>query len=281
MNILYKYCDQIGAIKILGSLELKLPYTSDVNDPLECSPIFDIPQNKFLLHKSIIQLSKRNNINLPENCENIISNSGFREKLIENATKLQEDFHQRRGCLLSVSKTEQNIVMWAHYAEKHKGIVLGLDFDKMEVNGIKMRSVKYSKRRPRINILDDFSNVSKIERFLEIFVLTKAKEWEYEQELRSIFSVNYLRDLKEKKIASLKKHNGAETWFLRLSPPAIKKIIYGLYTDDGLKATVEKLVNCQELKHVELYQAELSKSYKIKLRQLNRIMKKEYDKGSK
>jgi hypothetical protein len=54
-----------------------------------------------------------------------------------------------------------------------------------------------------------------------------------------------------------------------------------LYTDDGLKATVEKLVNCQELKHVELYQAELSKSYKIKLRQLNRIMKKEYDKGSK
>jgi hypothetical protein len=40
MNVLYKYCDQKGIVKILESLELKLPYISQVNDPLECLPLF-------------------------------------------------------------------------------------------------------------------------------------------------------------------------------------------------------------------------------------------------
>jgi hypothetical protein len=46
MNILYKYCDQLGIVKILGALELKLPYISEVNDPLECLPIFYSPDGK-------------------------------------------------------------------------------------------------------------------------------------------------------------------------------------------------------------------------------------------
>lgn len=45
MNILYKYCDQAG-IEILRTLELKLPYISQVNDPLECFPFFYCPENK-------------------------------------------------------------------------------------------------------------------------------------------------------------------------------------------------------------------------------------------
>jgi len=45
MNILYKYCDQDG-IKIVESLELKLPYVSEVNDPLECLPFFYCPDDK-------------------------------------------------------------------------------------------------------------------------------------------------------------------------------------------------------------------------------------------
>lgn len=40
MSVLYKYCDQLGAVKILGSLELKMPNVIDVNDPLECRPVF-------------------------------------------------------------------------------------------------------------------------------------------------------------------------------------------------------------------------------------------------
>ena len=41
MNISYKYCDQGGFVKILESLELELPYISEVNDPLECKPYID------------------------------------------------------------------------------------------------------------------------------------------------------------------------------------------------------------------------------------------------
>ena len=40
MTVLYKYVDTIGTVKILETLELKMPFISDVNDPLECMPHF-------------------------------------------------------------------------------------------------------------------------------------------------------------------------------------------------------------------------------------------------
>jgi hypothetical protein len=81
MNVLYKYCDQLGIVKILALLELKLPYISDVNDPLECLPVFQC--------------------------------SDTSEK--EKHQKIQEEW-KKRTLLLSVSRTAQNTVMWSHYA---------------------------------------------------------------------------------------------------------------------------------------------------------------------
>lgn len=95
------------------------------------------------------------------------------------------------------SKSPYILPMWAHYADNHRGCVLGFTAGKDEEDSInKSRragksfstdllyplEVIYSDRRPAFYDEDGHTNTdSGFQTFL-----TKAKSWEYEQELRSI-----------------------------------------------------------------------------------------------
>ena len=157
--------------------------------------------------------------------------------------------------------------MWAHYSEKHKGAVIGIDFNKIIPVSISALQVKYSKKRPRINILTDiedpFISFNKI-------VLTKSIEWKYEREFRAIFDDDYLKDLQQEGSACLKYFNGKKTWFLRLNPESIREVIFGLYTEESLKSAIRKLIERPELQHVKLYQAEESETYTLYLIDLSK-----------
>jgi hypothetical protein len=263
---LYKYCDQLGIIKILGALELKLPNISQVNDPLECLPFFYCPDDKSAIEARYLSALKHKNMipsaDYKQELNEQFEKDEIRKKLAENSRKLQGDWN-RKSCLLSVSKTARNTVMWAHYADKHKGVVIGIDFDNIFPNkGIQMHRVDYSEQRPKINILTDFESSPKA--FLKK-LLTKSVDWSYEKEFRTIFLVDYLEDLQRQGLACLKDFNGKETWFLRLQPLSIKEVIFGLYTEECLKLAIRKLIERAELKHVKLYQAEESETYVFNL----------------
>lgn len=274
MNIFYKYCDQDG-IKIVESLELKLPYVSEVNDPLECLPFFDCPDDKAAMKEQWLRTFSRNNISPPVNWEQILNElferGEIRKELEESSLKCQKNLNQK-SCLLSVSKTARNTVMWAHYADSHKGVVIGIDFDKVFyeicriICGLKLNQVKYSEQRPRINILTDFE--IQPEAFFRT-TLTKSSEWKYEREFRAVFPVDTLEKLRKEGFASLKDFNGKKTWFLRLNPESIREIVYGLYTEDSLKKKVIDLIKRPDLQHIKLYQAEESETYTLNLAEIN------------
>lgn len=262
MNVLYKYCDQNGIAKILELSELKLPYISEVNDPLECLPFFYCPDDKLAIEARYLSVLKRRKIPTPAGYKQALN--GLYEKgeiqreLSNSSRKCQNNWNQK-NCLLSVSKTARNTVMWAHYAEKHKGAVIGIDFDSIFPNsGIQMDSVDYSEKRPSINILTDFKTPP--EAFL-ITILTKSSDWKYEQEFRTVFSVDALEGLRKQGLACLKDFNEKKTWFLRLNPESIREIIFGLYTEESLKLAIRKLIERAELQHVQLYQAKESETY--------------------
>ena len=133
-----------------------------------------------------------------------------------------------------------------------------------------MDSVNYTDKRPRINILTDFE--IQPEAFLRT-ILTKSSDWKYEQEFRSIFSVDALEGLRKQDLASLKDVSGQKTWFLRLNPESIKEIIFGLYMEESLKLAIRKLLERVELQHVKLYQAEESETYVLNLIDLDETEK--------
>ncbi len=260
MNVLYKYCDQLGIVKILGSLELKLPYISQVNDPLECKPVFYCPKDKAAMKEQCLRTFKRNSIEPPADWDHKLDElheTGELRKMLEEGMLDRIMEESRRNCLLSVSETAKEPVMWAHYAEVHKGAVIGIDFDKL----FKMHRVNYSENRPRINILHEFT----LENSLEI-ATTKSDAWSYEKEFRTVFDDASLMDLAQQGLTCFRDFNGQKTWFLRLNPKSIREVVFGLYTEESLKSAIRKLIERPELQHVKLRQAEESETYNLNLK---------------
>jgi hypothetical protein len=272
MNVLYKYCEQIGVVKILEELELKLPFVSQVNDPLECLPFFYCPDDKGLIEARYLSVLNQRNLPHPANykrtLDKLYETGEIQKELAESSLKFQREWN-RKNCLLSVSKTARNTVMWAHYADKHKGAVIGIDFDiffpeTQKARGIWLDPVKYSEQRPTINILTDFKGSP--EAYLKA-IFTKSNEWRYEQEFRAVLAHGDtdFKKLEQQGLACFREFNGKKTWFLRLNPESIKEIIFGLFTEESLKLAIRKLVERPELQHVKLYQTEESETYTLNL----------------
>jgi len=92
--------------------------------------------------------------------------------------------------VLSLSKTWEDIVMWSHYANEHKGICLGFNFE-ISSNPIfkTLEDVQYpeNKELPIFN-LDEFYDDSNddYEEFAKDVLLTKYVDWQYEKEVRAV-----------------------------------------------------------------------------------------------
>jgi hypothetical protein len=272
MNVLYKYCDQLGIVKILDSLELKLPFIAEVNDPLECLPVFYCPNDKSAktaIEKRYLSVCNRRDIprycNYKQKLNEQFGKGEIQKHLVDSQRKLQKKWNECKGCLLSVSNTATESVMWAHYADKHKGAVIGIDFDNIHRVKMTMDAVTYSKERPKINIMQEPEGGVSLQAFQKA-IMTKSDSWRYEEEFRTIFLVDDLERLQQQGLTHLKDFNGKKTWFLRLNPASIREVIFGLYTDESLKSDIRKLIERQDLQHVKLYQAEESETYILNLK---------------
>ncbi|EKE70188.1 DUF2971 domain-containing protein [Oceanibaculum indicum] len=87
--------------------------------------------------------------------------------------------------VICMSKKWESPLMWAHYANSHKGIVLGFD-----VPDETFYKVCYVKKRPTLgdmglSILGDITPEG-----MKRMILTKAAGWAYEQEYRAYVELN-------------------------------------------------------------------------------------------
>jgi hypothetical protein len=88
------------------------------------------------------------------------------------------DFNETTG-LLCFGTDWSNVVMWSHYAEKHKGICLGFN-----VRRSSLQEVLYRDKRIRAALGDglEVGRLTAAER--QQLTCTKAAAWEYEEEWR-------------------------------------------------------------------------------------------------
>lgn len=82
--------------------------------------------------------------------------------------------------LLSFSADWTNPVIWSHYANRHKGICLGFDLRRSS----KVQTVIYEDQRLRMALPDDKDPDSIPQEVQESLSRTKARDWQYERELR-------------------------------------------------------------------------------------------------
>ncbi|RED17070.1 DUF2971 domain-containing protein [Parasphingopyxis lamellibrachiae] len=96
-----------------------------------------------------------------------------RDKRTRQAFLSWKDEMNRRYGILCFSRNWQSPLLWSHYADRHRGICLGL-----EVRSDYLKSIKYQKTRK------DFRNEALDEKLLDYLLFTKFHEWSYEDELR-------------------------------------------------------------------------------------------------
>ena len=114
-------------------------------------------------------------------------NDPFEGVYINNTEQNDYDELIKNYEICSYSKKKNNLLMWAHYADSHKGICLEYDIDDAEYKK-RFFEVSYSKAQPVIKeVRKDAHGMVKMQEASEFQVfLTKSCDWKYEKEVRVI-----------------------------------------------------------------------------------------------
>ena len=150
---LYKYTSAKYALEFLKSHEIKVTTLEDANDPDEWVPYRKGPDGRdYLAYRD-----NRNQFRM-----NVGAKFGF----------------------VSLSSQMDNNVMWGHYADKFKGVLLEFD----AAADAKLRQVDY---RPTRYIMDDARQLDKNEHLN--LIARKGAEWSYEAEWRFFVEISECR----------------------------------------------------------------------------------------
>jgi hypothetical protein len=158
MRLYYMTSHEVAIEHILPERRVKLSLFPDLNDPFELKP--------YVLADKLLR-----RVNLA----------------------LERQYFGKKG-ILCFSDNWQSPVMWAHYADKHKGVCLGFDIG--ELNGEPLAyPVSYSAERLQFQIDQEKDLLGIDERYVRALLYTKAQQWSYEREYRIVANLE-LRDEK-------------------------------------------------------------------------------------
>jgi len=150
----------------------------------------------------------------------------------------QDEYLSHLGCSC-FSESNNNILLWSHYGDKHKGMCL--EFDTAWNLFSKAFKVNYSAEFPKWDATKMIFDFTPRDGSKDIFLpmLTKSKLWEYEQEWR-IFH---------------KKAMTTEDY----KPKYLKSIYFGIMTHENDIQTVRDICKTK-YKHVNLFKAKKSET---------------------
>ncbi|WPD76555.1 DUF2971 domain-containing protein [Dickeya fangzhongdai] len=252
-----------GGIKIEGNRCLRISSPASFNDPFDCS----IPRitNKIDFIKDFsIAIAKKLGVGKKELSKYLKSqnvNGEFNDALVSalNDIRIGWDNYTKNYRVLCLTKKIDNILMWSHYADSHKGAVLLFDFSH-DLKFQNINIVKYDSSHSKIisNIAekaikdivtyilnyeggmdaaikkgDELLENKKFNEILIQFVLKnltpfffeKREIWAYEEEYRMVSSADeYPDELIDFNIESLR-----EVIFgVKASDATISNVIHGL-----------------------------------------------------
>ncbi|WP_143869918.1 DUF2971 domain-containing protein [Catenovulum sediminis] len=267
--ILYKYSPlNEGAKKILTENTLKYTAPDQFNDPFDCLAYYDRDELENYFRQNYHSIGKSKNLAPAKRIEQ-------KHQRIHNALKnydqgnFEKIFQDSKTGITCFTRCPKNILMWSHYADYHKGFVVGFECIPLEYTKTYTRQdvppyddwqqdlvcfqVKYSDDRP-VRTLNKSTNSGKQVDFKSLSVFfTKARQWEYEQEYRCI---------------SYKKGAG----IFRYKRELIREVIIGVKTKqdeiESIKGILSSIIE-KTGSGIKLYQAYIKQgTYELGIREL-------------
>lgn len=195
-RIIYKYTSfDVAVNNILAEQTLKFVNPSTFNDPFDCNEhIIKIDIDD----EFIPQIIRESNPKITEEFERTILNTlKLPETWVKSFTAKKEEY--KVSCF---SKKRDNVLMWSHYAEKHKGICIGFDFPHKVDEKFILSNVKY------LNQITPVCGKATFEKVMLYWLTTKSSVWQYEDEVRAL-----LQDKGNEKLISFDKKHIKEVIF--------------------------------------------------------------------
>ena len=164
--------------------------------------------------------------------------------------------------LCSLSKVNDSILMWAHYCYNHKGVCIGLDIDKVMQSVPPMFGEIYL--QPLVLDVQYKSIIERPNGYCNAMGLfnyqwqTKAKEWEYEQEVRLVMPKPCAMYAA---LTPAQAKHPKETWdwreihhYMPLKGECFDSIYFGVNTDKAEREWMIKYAHEKLNPNIKLYQ---------------------------
>jgi hypothetical protein len=147
----------------------------------------------------------------------------------------------------SFTRRRDNMLMWSHYSDQHKGVCLGFKASIMKLGSyspllekiycqIKPSTVVYEKNYQEYN--HPITKESSVAELKKVF-LTKSEEWSYEEEIRFISLES-------------KRHY--------FNKAALVEVIFGLSIDRNMQNEIVELIKNSGYPNVQFFNCKLSKT---------------------
>ena len=171
------------------------------------------------------------------------------------------DLFDRTG-IISLTETKRNLLMWSHYADSHKGMVIEFDIKNEFFNAPRgdssfeglVHRVRYDRDRP-----DD------VKGWHEWFIY-KSDEWIYEREHRLLIplhqcSLCYEGNPKDQKIINARSvpevYSNQYYCMFKVPEAALVSVTFGVEMSPEEKDEIILIINKNsELKHLRIYEAD-------------------------
>lgn len=250
-RILYKYLDIKGGKMMIWNQNLQLTNASQLNDPFDC-------------HPKLMDYS-----NIPKN---VLSDETPREwweaKMENDALNWRND-----TWLCSLSKVNDSILMWSHYCWNHSGVCVGLEIDKVMAGVPEMFGTTFLK-----SLVFDVQYQDIIERPEAYYYdeppmyyqwRTKAKDWEYEKEVRIVVknpNPEYAAFTPEQAKKKKKEWDWKEIHhYLPLKGDCFESIYFGVKIDPAEKGKIISYARTNLNPDIKLYQMRVDEnSFRLK-----------------
>jgi hypothetical protein len=217
------------------------------NDPFDCRSNFELRGTRAELVKYYEGVVARQMPELGRDARRAearrrVSDPTFDPRLPENMESFRRTYHETVTShvgVLCLSEVHDDILMWAHYADSHRGVCLV--FNPAEPFFTTAQPVHYCEERPYVNPLTHAQD-----QMLDSAMFTKSNHWSYEREWRI-----------------LQYKNGAGVY--TVPPPALVQVVMGAEINTANEARVRQWV-AEASTNVSVVSASLSpKKFKIEI----------------
>jgi DUF2971 family protein len=242
---LYKYRDfSSRTLNMLANNEIYFAFSDSFNDPFDCRARkeFEFKGDEDFIQKWTPLEASQQNISIEEAyifVKKITESEELKENYIKQKSELFQKLVLQSFGICSFSEVPDNILMWSHYSDSHKGLCA--IFNRSPDNNLAYaRPIEYPEddEFPYINYwLGPNPNSSQLDEIIKIIV-TKSKHWNYEKEWRLVDRPDDIND----------KYRGH---LITYSDELLDEVIFGSRIDSKSKMTIRDTLAKKSINYYE------------------------------